>query len=295
VTTALTQPDAPIPIPLSAATWGAEGRRETSLADWISREAPAIDGKVAGLIDAHQAILLVDGLDEVPAVRGRKDDQGSVRDDLIDQLPPVCPLVVAGRPEAFDAVRHRLGLRVEFALQPLTDQQISSFSGDVIDVSAILGSDHVLHELARSPLLLTMLCSAIGFAGTEPAAGLPRVEARDVIVDAFVRSRFDRESASPSLRIEDLRHALGGLLAMDDAGGGGNRNLFSMQRVHDQLGADLLELAHRMGVLVTTQAGAVRFCTCWCATTSLSTQPWRCIRRKRDGPGSRRLGLVADP
>lgn len=258
-TTALTEPDAPLPVLVSAATWGAEGRTESDLTEWIGREVPLLRTQVDQLIRSDRAVLLVDGLDEVPTAHGRTERRGgSIRDDLVRRLARVQSLVVAGRPGAFESSHQELGVSSMLELRPLDDRQIADFVQDLPAVAAVLRSDHSMRETARTPLMLTMLCSAIDMATGKDLGHLTLTEARDLIVGAFVETRFARESAGSPVELDELRRSLGAL-AMGDVGGGGNRNLFSLDVARAVLGADGLHLANWMSILVPARDETLRF------------------------------------
>ena len=128
--------------PVSAATWGAEGRTESSLAEWIGREVPLLRTLIDQLIRSDRAVLLVDGLDEVPTAHGRtKRRGGSVRDELVRRLARVQSLVIAGRPGAFESAHEELGVHSMLELRPLDDRQIADFVQDLPSAAAVLRSD----------------------------------------------------------------------------------------------------------------------------------------------------------
>lgn len=256
---ALTEPGRPLPVLVSAATWGAEGRVESGLASWLCREVPVLRTVVEELNDADRLVLLVDGLDEVPTKRNRSErTDGSFRHELVSQLSTVRSVVVAGRPGAFEDAYPDLAMRSVFELWPLTDRQIDEFVREIPAAAAVLGSDSGMRETARTPLMLTMLCSALDLAGASDLGGLTQNEARDVIMQAFVESRFARESGRYRILGEDLERGLG-WLAMGDAGGGGNRNLFSVNEARRVLSDDVLALALDTHVLVPAGRDAMRF------------------------------------
>jgi len=258
-TTALTEPGAPLPVLVSAATWGAEGRTESGLADWIGREVPLPHAQIDQLFRSGRVVLLVDGLDEVPTAHGRTEQRGgSVRDELVRCLARVQLLVIAGRPGAFESAHQELGVRSMLELQPLDDQQIADFVHDLPAAATVLRNDDSMRETARTPLMLTMLCSAIDIATGNDLGRLTPTEARDLIVGAFVETRFARESAGSRVGLDELRRSLG-VLAMSDVGGGGNRNLFSLDTARTMLGADGLHLVEKMSILVPARAGSLRF------------------------------------
>jgi hypothetical protein len=106
--------------------------------------------------------------------------------------------------------------------------------------------------------MLTMLCSILDLAGATDLRGLSRSEARDLIMRVFVESRLLRELGEVRTRDGELERQLGHL-AMADAGGGGNRNLFSIREARRVLGEGGLALALDMHVLLPAGRDAVRF------------------------------------
>ena len=257
---ALTEPGRPqLPVLVSAATWGAEGRVEAGLLSWLRREVPTLGTILAELIDAGRLLLLIDGLDEVPTKGSRSERTGgSFRDELVSQLSAVRSVVLASRPSAFEEAYPDLAMRSVFELWPLTDGQIDDFVREIPAAAAVLRSDSVVREIARTPLMLTMLCSTFDLAGTSDLRGLSSNEARDLIMRAFVESRLSRELGEDRTRDGDLERRFG-QLAMADAGGGGNRNLFSIREARRVLGEDGLALALDMHVLLPAGRDAVRF------------------------------------
>lgn len=264
---AITDPDRPIPILVSAATWGADGTAEAGLVPWLAREVPMLAEAIPDLIRSQQAMLLVDGLDELPylTMKSEEDEHKYPRMELVGALPGSCPLVVASRPHEFQAVATDLKIVRVFELQPLTDTQVSTFVAQVPAAAAILEQDDELRATARTPLMLTLLCSALDAAGQKQLGHLTPPEARDLIVGSYVESRYEQEyarqrntyGATPSL--EDLYRRLGSL-AMSDAGGGGNRNLFRIAEVQAELGHDIMySLVLDTSIMVPAGTRTLRF------------------------------------
>lgn len=266
---ALAEPDRPLPVLIPAATWGVaepdqipvqestprETVRGTSLREWIRRQVPALPGTV----DEADLVLLVDGLDEVPRRTGDTDaHDDAFRDAFVAQLASAGSMVVSSRPAAFEDANEELGLRMVFELQPLSDGQIDDFVRGLPGVERLLRADVGAHEIARTPLMLAMLCSSYDLTSmTHRGNGTPQ-EARDVVMRDFLASRYERESADHTMSKSELVRRLG-KLAMDDAAGGGNRNLFRPVEVRRVLGDDGLALALAMQVLVPAGRGLVRF------------------------------------
>jgi GTPase SAR1 family protein len=259
VSLALTEPNQPVPVLVPAATWGAEGRVESDLMSWLGREIPMLGATLEELNAAGRLLLLVDGLDEAPTRRSRSEKTGgSFRDQLISQLHTVRCVVIASRPSAFEEAYPALGIRSVFELTPLTDTQINEFVDEIPAAATALRSNPRVMEIARTPLMLTILCSTLDIAGSSELRGLDSNQARDVIMQSFFESRLSRELGRNRTTDGALERQLGHL-AMADAGGGGNRNLFSRWQARHVLGEDGLALALDMHVLVPAGPDAVRF------------------------------------
>jgi len=263
---AITDPDRPLPLLVSAASWEADGIAQTGLNEWLAREVPTLADAIPELIRSRQAILLVDGLDELPQ-RIQESEEAEPRfprEEFISQLPHSCSLVVASRPHEFQDAAAGLRIAKVFELQPLTDTQVAAFIADVPAAAIILEQDDALREAARTPLMLTLLCSALDAAGRKEVGHLTHPEARDLIVGSYIESRYERECACQQdvghapLPLEELYQKLG-TLAMSDAGGGGNRNLFSEAEVQAALGHDTYKLVRNANIMFATRGGVLRF------------------------------------
>jgi DNA polymerase III delta prime subunit len=263
---AITDPDKPLPLLVSAASWDADQALQSGLIPWLAREIPMLADAIPDLIRSKQAFLLVDGLDELPLqiLKSGEAEQKYPRKAFISELPRSSPLVIASRPHEFQAAAADLGISKVFELQALTDAQISAFVSHVPAASAILAQDEALRAAARTPLMLTLLCSAAGAAENKEIGHLTPSEARDLIVSSYVESRYQRECARqraagaipPSLA--ELYRQLGSL-AMVDAGGGGNRNLFSTEEARAALRGDVYSLAVDTNIMIMTRGSALRF------------------------------------
>jgi len=161
----------------------------------------------ASVRDQGRALILVDGLDELPP-----DRRASAIDWLAAMLngPSVAPLVLTSRPEAIDALRlSKLGFSA-VQLQTLRPEQlqriVTSWFDAIISGSPRhaqhyarrrnellrdLGTNISLRQLADTPLMAAMLCAY--YADGASAAPLGRVElvskVTDVLLDKRERSR----------------------------------------------------------------------------------------------------------
>jgi hypothetical protein len=267
VTEAITDPDKPLPLLVSAASWEAAGTVEAGLIPWLAREIPMLADVISDLIRSRQVIMLVDGLDELPYLTSKSEgaEQHYPRKEFISELPGSCPLVVASRPHEFEIAAADLEISRVLELQPLTDAQVSTFVAQVPAAAEILEQDDALRAAARTPLMLFLLCSALDVAGRKEVGHLTASEARDLIIRSHVESRYERECArrrgtgSVPPPLENLYRRLGSL-AMSDAGGGGNRNLFSMEEVQAELhDDDAYSLVLDMNIMIIIRGHALRF------------------------------------
>jgi hypothetical protein len=263
---AITDPDKPLPLLVSAASWEADGTVQAELVGWLAREVPMLADAIPNLVRSRQVVLLVDGLDELPLRILRRGDaeERYLRKELMSELPRSCPLVIASRPDEFQRAAADLEIRRAFELQQLTDAQVSAFASQVPGAAAVLEQDDELRVAAHTPLMLALLCSALDAAGRKDVGHLTPSEARDLIVRSYVESRYDREcrrqqgADSAPLSLEDLYRRLGSL-AMSDAGGGGNRNLFSIEEVQSELDPDAYSLVLNTNIMIATRGNALRF------------------------------------
>jgi hypothetical protein len=263
---AITDPDRPLPLLVSAASWEAGGTSGAGLIAWLAREVPALAGAIPELIQSRQVTLLVDGLDELPLRTQEREEaeRRYPRKELISELPRSCSLVVASRPYEFQNAAAGLGIGKVFELQPLTDAQVAAFIAKVPAAGVMLEQDDALRAAARTPLMLTLLCSALDAAGRKEVGHLTNSEARDLIVGSYVESRYERErarqqnSGNAPPPIEELYRKLGAL-AMGDAGGGGNRNLFPEAEIQTELDHDTYRLALNTNIMIAARGNALRF------------------------------------
>ena len=153
-------PDKPIPIVLNLASWS-EGR--PTIAEWVIHELTfryQIPPRMGRAWLANQELLLLlDGLDEV---------SGPFREACIIALNRfrighgLTGIVVCGRTEAYEACETKLNLGGAVLLRPLTLAQIDAFLGasgrDMARLRSALQNDQTLQELARTPLMLGVMC-----------------------------------------------------------------------------------------------------------------------------------------
>ncbi len=147
---ALLEEEEPIPLLVSAATW--KGDVACDLQGWLAAEVPFLADEIVNLIEANRTAILVDGLDEVPALvvdqaGGRKY---TPRADLIAALPTTAPLVVTLRAREYEEFAAQLGIRSVLELLPLTNAEVEAYAASVPVAASLLKKEKELRIAAES-------------------------------------------------------------------------------------------------------------------------------------------------
>jgi len=152
----------PIPVILNLSTWTSGWK---TLKDWLVEEllqqykVPRTLGD--RWLSERRLIPLLDGLDEV-------ETKSQVRcvealNNFVEDIGPP-GLAVCSRTADYEGLPIRLKFYGAIILEPITDQQIYQFSENFEDESGGLRlelADNVsLRKLARSPLMLNLICSS---------------------------------------------------------------------------------------------------------------------------------------
>ena len=161
VARASSDPGQPVPVVFNLSSWTEEF---TSLADWLTEELKTryrirkYDGR--SWLEANRLMLLLDGLDEVQ-VRRRAACIRAIN-AFLDQ--GTAGLVVCSRLAEYAAEPVRLKMNGAICLRPLTATQIETYLsrlGSRLDaLRAALNKDDVLRDLAKSPLMLSVMTLA---------------------------------------------------------------------------------------------------------------------------------------
>jgi transcriptional regulator with XRE-family HTH domain len=151
--------DEPIPAVFTLSSWAT---KQQMLSEWLVEElflkyhVPRRLGEE--WIQQDKLLVLLDGLDEVA------EDRRAACVQAINQYKDdheIVPVVVCCRSEDYFTIETRVGLRQAVQIQPLTTQQIdqyvSSMGKQLTTVRAALEADEDLREMARSPLMLSIL------------------------------------------------------------------------------------------------------------------------------------------
>ncbi len=173
-------PAEPAPVVLALSTWQGQG-----LAEWLLAELGLryqVPKRVAKTwLEEGRLVLILDGLDEVGAER-REACVAAINAFEQEHHPP--GLAVTCRVAEYEALTAKLRLRSAICLQPLTPAQVDRYfeaAGAALEpLRHALREDEGLRELARSPLMLSVMALAWrGPAGTTaPFAAAQTAQAR---------------------------------------------------------------------------------------------------------------------
>jgi eukaryotic-like serine/threonine-protein kinase len=182
-----------IPIVFNLSSWATK----QSIAEWLVDELSSkyqVPKKIGReWVSNQELLLLLDGLDEVKLER---------RNECVVALNHFhqnygSEMVVCSRIKDYEALKGRLNFQTALYLRSLTIEQIhdylDSIDADLSGLRSLLNADHVLQELAASPLMLNIMVLAYQDINVEE---LPRVEAieerRKQLFDAYIEKMFHR-------------------------------------------------------------------------------------------------------
>jgi hypothetical protein len=125
-------------------------------------------------------------------------------------------IVVCSRSADYDALTNRLNLGGAVVLQPLTPAQIDDYlsgTGDeLLAVKETLPDDAHLQELAKSPLILSIMTLVFKGKSVRDLHALDTIEARRKhLFDAYIQGMFDRRGTDLAYTPEQTIHGLGWL------------------------------------------------------------------------------------
>ena len=155
-------------------------------------------------------------------------------------------------------------------LEELSTQQREEMLSKYSSLEAIVRKDKAIDRLTRNPLMLALFISSFGESGYPIGMQEPQVDEslRDLFVSEFLSKRLKHEEGKYQQGLDfDLKdiYKHWGYLAMRDAGGGGNKNVFlekdiryRLQLSSDELNA-FLYLSLNLGLIYTSTSEAVSF------------------------------------
>lgn len=222
----IAHPEKPLPLLARIPSW--DSQKQTPIAAWLADETDLDQTTVEGLIRDGQALLLLDALDELGS--DREDEKNKERYDprkrFLSILPDNNQIVVTSRIKDYDDIGEKLPFPGAVTLRPLTDEQIQEYLSGIPGLWEAMKDDDALRDIARTPLLLSLMAFAFQDA-PEDVRKLTRLsegELRDAIFERFVKERYAHEARSGremAFTLDEIYAHLGAL-AMANASGSWN-------------------------------------------------------------------------
>lgn len=199
----LEDPNQPLPIIIPVATWDAEKR--SPLAEWLAEAVPLLKESLDHIIKNRRALFILDGLDELGAVRedSKTREKYDPRLRFLEVMPTSSQVVISCRVKEYHDIGAKMAVNGAVTLQPLDDLQLKQYLQNLPYLWDMLQEDDNLRQVARTPLLLSLFGYA--FAGlAEEAKQLQysgRGELRDKIFEVYVARRYQHEARKPHSRV----------------------------------------------------------------------------------------------
>ncbi len=190
-----------LPVYAPIHTWDGE----SMLVDWLARVTGLAAHDLSAQIDAGNVLLLLDGLDELPGnLPSEAGDEGrDLRVAFVQALDQIesARVVISCRGRGYAEIVQKTGTRIALngavTLKPLNDEQIETYLQDQPELWKALQDDHQLFNIARTPLVLTLLTVAYQDAGQSALQNLGDNTAllRDQVFKTYVMRRYEFEQS----------------------------------------------------------------------------------------------------
>ncbi len=230
----------PLPILVPISTW--DSQKQTPIADWLAQTIPILKKEDIGrLIDAHKALLLLDGLDELEKDKEEQEDiettanksantsddkastvfKSDPRSRFIALIPTDSPIIITCRVKDYSEIDKKVKLSGAVTLKPLNNEQMKDYLKKLPDLWEALIADKKLRNVARTPLLLSLFTYAYKQANPEELQQLRNLqnspsELRDKIFETYVQQRYIYEKRRMEAHLEkipcsleEIHHILG--------------------------------------------------------------------------------------
>lgn len=270
----------PLPLWGNIATWDAY--QQLSMATWLCQDTELDPRAIQKRINDGQVLLLLDGLDELGAVRPvdperPTDEVFDPRKRFLQSLPSTCPLILTSRAMEYNEIGEKVALKGIFEILPLTEQQMEEYLKNMPDLWYILRSQPTLMSALRTPLLLSLVTFAFREARHQlhELASLSRGDLRDAIFARYLWERYRHDEVRYNVPMTlgyDEMIAVLGELAMWNAG---SWRPYSPQRPesnilnYDDLAyvlgedpqtiADFVSMMRRLSILIPMEERRFRF------------------------------------
>jgi serine/threonine protein kinase len=201
----------PLPVVFNLSSWS---EKRLPLAEWLVEEMNGkyqVPRKVAAeWVENDDLLLLLDGLDEVAADRRNACVQAI---NTYREEHGFVDVVVCSRIRDYEVLTNQLRLNGAIVIQPLDDEQIThyldAFGMNVAIIRDLIRQDEQLRELAKSPLILSVMILAYRDASVGDVPDFDNVEAqRNHLFDTYIQRMFNHRSGVKPYSDAETRHYL---------------------------------------------------------------------------------------
>ncbi len=201
----------PIPVVFNLSSWVT---KQQSLTEWLIKELNTkyqVPRRLGQLwIERDQILPLLDGLDEVSPVHSTACVEAI---NAYRREHGLVPMVVCSRSADYLARTTRILLPSAIVIQPLTPRQIddylSSAGEKLVAVSAALREDLVLRELAKTPLMLSVLTLAYHGKSVEDILSTASFTTRQQqVLATYVQQMLQRRVIETHYTVQQTAHWL---------------------------------------------------------------------------------------
>ncbi len=209
----LEEESSPLPIFCSLVSWQID---YSSLADLLMKEAELFKNiRISQIIDSGNALLMLDGLDELRANVDEDDfveQTFKLRKSFIDIIPKDTPIIITCRIRDYEELGEMLPLEGAVTLQPLKPTQIKAYLSDIKldDLWSILEQDKEFLKALETPLMLNLISKAFRNHDTSWLTSLDphRINLREVIFKNYIENTYTLLEIE-EFTVEDIYDNLG--------------------------------------------------------------------------------------
>ncbi|MBW4599392.1 MAG: protein kinase [Calothrix sp. FI2-JRJ7] len=200
----------PIPVVFNLSAWANE---RIPIAEWLVQELNTkyqVSKEIGrAWVKNQQLLLLLDGLDEVGA---ELRDACVTAINKFSQEYGETQIVVCSRIKDYEALPHRLRFQGAVFIQPLTLEQIHQYLHNAgLPLQALyktLRADTTMQELAKSPLMLSIMTLAYQDLSVTDLPHMNLEERRQHLFDKYIQRMFSRRSISHQYSQKQATHWL---------------------------------------------------------------------------------------
>ncbi|NJL54559.1 NACHT domain-containing protein [bacterium] len=213
ITARLDDPTKPLPLFAFITSWDSQKRQPFPL--WLHEQQPLLSaGEIGTLLAKGEAVLFLDGLDELGAEREEKVEDAEGKKEIrrydprrrfIDSFSEMISgnrALVACRVRDYAEIGQQIPLNGAVQLNPLNDAQIREYLAELPELLAAVEADDNLQEMLRTPLLMSLFAFAFRDELTSEQrdklrdmAHTDADELRDQIIRLYLERRYYWEAS----------------------------------------------------------------------------------------------------